>query len=90
MEHFDVVMISVGLHGLAIARALVDASLNDLKRLVVLDEGRSIGGTWSAERLYPGLNTNNVVASYELSDFPMEPERYGLEPAQHLPGLVVY
>ncbi|KAI0416245.1 FAD/NAD(P)-binding domain-containing protein [Xylaria grammica] len=88
MEHFDVVMISVGLHGLAIARALVDASLNDLKRLVVLDEGRSIGGTWSAERLYPGLNTNNVVGSYELSDFPMEPERYGLEPAQHLPGLL--
>ncbi|KAI0867577.1 hypothetical protein GGS24DRAFT_515151 [Hypoxylon argillaceum] len=80
MEHFDIIIVGAGLHGLAIARTLVDASPNGPKRLIILDEGRSIGGTWAAERLYPGLKTNNVVGSYEFSDFPMDLERYGLEP----------
>ncbi|KAI1145289.1 hypothetical protein F4825DRAFT_444250 [Nemania diffusa] len=80
MEHFDIIIVGAGLHGLAIARTLVDASPNGPKRLIILDEGRSIGGTWAAERLYPGLKTNNVVGSYESSDFPMDLERYGLEP----------
>ncbi|TGJ85599.1 hypothetical protein E0Z10_g3178 [Xylaria hypoxylon] len=90
MEHFDIVIVGAGLHGLAIARTLVDTGSNDPKRLIILDEGRSIGGTWSAERLYSGLKTNNVVGSYEFSDFPMELERYGLEPGQHIPGFVVH
>ncbi|KAI0804085.1 FAD/NAD(P)-binding domain-containing protein [Xylaria sp. FL0064] len=90
MEHFDVVIVGAGLYGLAIARALVDTSPNESKRIIILDEGRSIGGTWAAERLYPGLKTNNVVGSYEFSDFPLELERYGLAPGQHIPGSVVH
>ncbi|KAI0971731.1 FAD/NAD(P)-binding domain-containing protein [Xylaria arbuscula] len=90
MEHFDVVIVGAGLHGLAAARTLVDASSDDSKRITILDESRSIGGTWAAERLYPGLKTNNVVGTYEFSDFPMELERYGLAPGQHIPGGVVH
>ncbi|KAI0435131.1 FAD/NAD(P)-binding domain-containing protein [Xylaria sp. FL1042] len=90
MEHFDVVIVGAGLHGLAIARTLLDTNPNESKRLIILDEGRSIGGTWAAERLYPGLKTNNVVGSYEFSDFPMDLERYGLAPGQHIPGSVVH
>ncbi|KAI1176298.1 FAD/NAD(P)-binding domain-containing protein [Nemania sp. FL0916] len=90
MEHFDVVIVGAGLHGLAMARTLVDAVSNNPKRIVILDENRSIGGTWAAERLYPGLKTNNVVGSYEFSDFPMDLKRYGLKPGQHIPGLVVH
>lgn len=55
-----------------------------------MDEGRSIGGTWAAERLYSGLKTNNVVGSYEFSDFPMNLEHYKLKPGQHIPGRVVH
>ncbi|KAI3336759.1 FAD/NAD(P)-binding domain-containing protein [Xylariaceae sp. AK1471] len=88
--YFDVVIVGAGLHGLATARALVDTSPNNPKRLIILDEGGSIGGTWAAERFYPGLKTNNIVGSYEFSDFPMEPERYGLKPGQHIPGYVVH
>ncbi|KAI1311002.1 FAD/NAD(P)-binding domain-containing protein [Xylaria venustula] len=90
MEHFDVVIVGAGLHGLAAARTLVDASSNDSKSIIILDEGRSIGGTWASERLYPGLKTNNVVGSYEFSDFPMELDRYRLTPGQHIPGSVVH
>ncbi|KAI1423791.1 FAD/NAD(P)-binding domain-containing protein [Xylaria sp. FL1777] len=90
MEHFDVVIVGAGLHGLAIARTLVDASSDDRKRIIILDEARSIGGTWAAERLYPGLKTNNVVGSYEFSDFPMDLEQYGLAPGQHILGSVVH
>ncbi|KAI1355610.1 hypothetical protein F5Y01DRAFT_326149 [Xylaria sp. FL0043] len=80
MEHFDVVIVGAGLHGLAIARTLVDTSPNESKRIIILDEGCSIGGTWAAERLYPGPKTNNVVGSYEFGDFPMDLRRYRLAP----------
>ncbi|KAI1116052.1 FAD/NAD(P)-binding domain-containing protein [Nemania sp. NC0429] len=91
MEHFDIVIVGAGLHGLAAARILAHSSpTRPQHRLVILDEGRSIGGTWAGERLYDGLKTNNVVGSYEFSDFPMDLERYGLEPGQHIPGSVVH
>ncbi|KAI0526590.1 FAD/NAD(P)-binding domain-containing protein [Xylaria bambusicola] len=92
MEHLDIVIVGAGLHGLAVARTLVAANLgsNEPKKIVILEEGRSIGGTWAAERLYSGLKTNNVVGSYEFSDFPMDLERYGLTPGQHIPGSVVH
>lgn len=57
--------------------------------ILILDYAESLGGTWAAERLYPGLKTNNVVGTYEFSDFPMVPKEYGLEPGQHIPGKVV-
>ncbi|KAJ4415446.1 hypothetical protein N0V82_007317 [Gnomoniopsis sp. IMI 355080] len=55
-----------------------------------MDTAGSVGGTWAEERLYPGLKTNNIVGSYEFSDFPLEPKVYGLQPGQHIPGTVVY
>ncbi len=59
-------------------------------KLALVDASESVGGTWAAERLYPGLKTNNLVGSYEFSDFPMEPDRYGLREGQHIPGQVVH
>lgn len=59
-------------------------------KIAILDGEDSIGGTWAAERLYPGLNTNNVVGSYEFSDFPMDPDKYGVQPGRHIPGSVVH
>jgi cation diffusion facilitator CzcD-associated flavoprotein CzcO len=58
--------------------------------VVLMDSARSVGGTWAAERLYPGLKTNNVVGSYEFSDFPLDLDRYALKPGQHIPGPVVH
>ena len=60
------------------------------ERILVVDSAASIGGTWAKERLYSGLKTNNLIGSYEFSDFPMIPEKYGCRPGQHIPGSVVH
>ena len=56
----------------------------------IYDSASSIGGVWAKERLYPGLKTNNKIGSYEFSDFPMDPGKYGLQKEQHIPGLAVH
>lgn len=58
--------------------------------ILIVDYAASVGGVWAAERLYPGLKTNNLIGSYEFSDFPMVPERYGCTNSQHIPGAVVH
>lgn len=58
--------------------------------ILILDYAEHLGGTWARERLYPGLKTNNIVGSYEFSDFPLVPQKYGIKPGQHIPGHVVY
>lgn len=77
-----------GWHGLAMARTFLE--VHNLATVLVLDYAMSVGGTWASERLYPGLKTNNVVGSYEFSDFPLIPEQYDLKSGQHIPGHVVH
>ncbi len=48
-----------------------------------------MGGTWAEHRLYPGLKSNNMLGTYEYSDFPMD-ESYGVKPGQHIPGPVLH
>ncbi|KIW91062.1 uncharacterized protein Z519_07956 [Cladophialophora bantiana CBS 173.52] len=55
-------------------------------RLLMLDSAESIGGTWSANRLYPGLHSNNLVGSYEYSDFPLDRSARGISTGEHIPG----
>lgn len=59
-------------------------------KLVVVDQAKTIGGSWAKERLYLGLKTNNVFGSYEFGDFPMVPEKYGAKGLEHIPGEVVH
>ena len=58
--------------------------------ILIVDYAGSVGGTWAEERIYPGLKTNNVVGSYEFSGYPLTPEKYGIEPGQHIPGSTVH
>ena len=62
--------------------------VNPEANIIIFDEGQTIGGVWATERLYPGLKTNNLVGTYEVSDFPMTYERFGVKPYQHIPGAV--
>jgi cation diffusion facilitator CzcD-associated flavoprotein CzcO len=57
---------------------------------LVLDAGQTVGGTWSKERLYDGLVTNNLVGMFEYSDFPIDFETFGVPPGTHIPGMVVH
>jgi hypothetical protein len=88
MEHVDLLVIGAGWHGLAMGKTYHQAFPE--KKLVVADSAASIGGVWAAERCYPGLKTNNIVGSYEFSDFPMSLPRYNMKPGQHIPGKIVH
>jgi cation diffusion facilitator CzcD-associated flavoprotein CzcO len=59
-------------------------------KLVVLEAESSLGGVWAENRVYPSLMTNNLVGTYEYSDFPMDEETWGVKPGQHIPGKVVH
>ena len=56
--------------------------------LLVLEAGSSIGGTWSKERLYPGLKTNTLTDDFEYTDFSMRED--GAKPHDYIPGEVVH
>ncbi|ORY61579.1 uncharacterized protein BCR38DRAFT_373516 [Pseudomassariella vexata] len=72
------------------AKAYLEASPIEDSNILIVDYASSIGGTWATERLYPDLKTNNIVGSYEFSDYPMDLQRYCLKPHQHIPGTVVH
>lgn len=36
--------------------------------VIVLEKGKSIGGVWAKDRLYPGLRTNNHFRTYVHND----------------------
>ena len=76
----------VGWSGLAAAKAY--SELHHTARIVVLDAASSVGGVWAKHRLYPGLKSNNMLGTYEYSDFPMD-ESYGVKSGQHMPGSVL-
>lgn len=55
-------------------------------QLLILDSGESLGGTWSTGRLYSGLKSNNLVGSYEYSDFPLDRAALEIKAGEHIPG----
>ncbi len=64
--------------------------VNPSSHVLILDGGRTVGGTWALERLYDGLQTNNLVGMMEYSDFPMDFETFGVKPGSHVPGIAVH
>ncbi|KAF7521271.1 hypothetical protein G7054_g12495 [Neopestalotiopsis clavispora] len=87
-EKLDIAIVGAGWHGLAMAKTYREIAPN--AHMMVLDAGQSLGGTWAKERLYPGLKTNNLLGTYEYSDFPMTPERFDVQHGQHIPGHAVH
>jgi cation diffusion facilitator CzcD-associated flavoprotein CzcO len=70
-----VAIIGAGFSGLTTAKTLRDLG----HECVVLEKCADVGGVWSAERRYPGLQTQNTKETYCLSDLAM-PKRYGQWP----------
>lgn len=63
--------------------------LNPSSNVVLLESASSVGGVWAKHRLYKGLKSNNMLGTYEFSDFPMTEEAFGVKPGQHIPGHVI-
>ena len=84
---FDVIIIGAGVEGLVTAKTFlnIDPDLD----LLILESQRTLGGVWAEQRLYPGLLANNILGTYEFTDFPMD-HSFGVEPGQHIPGEVIY
>lgn len=77
-----------GWFGLAAAKTYVE--LHPSENVVILEAGATVGGVWAEHRLYPGLKSNNMLGTYEYSDFPMDEATYGLKKGQHIPALVLH
>ncbi|KAK9425235.1 hypothetical protein SUNI508_13218 [Seiridium unicorne] len=88
MQRFEIVIVGAGWHGLAMAKTFLEVHPNC--SMLIIDSAASVGGTWAKERLYPGLKTNNLLGTYEFSDFPMTPEKFGVKPGRHIPGEAVH
>ncbi|KAH7392533.1 putative dimethylaniline monooxygenase [Pyrenochaeta sp. MPI-SDFR-AT-0127] len=76
-----------GWFGLGAARAYIQSHPD--QKIAVLESNKTVGGTWSEARLYPGLKSNNMLGSYEFPDFPMSEEVYNIKPLDHIPGAVL-
>ncbi|KAH7308153.1 hypothetical protein B0I35DRAFT_442997 [Stachybotrys elegans] len=88
MERLDLVVIGAGWYGLAAAKQY--HCLHPEQSIAILDSAGSVGGTWGAERLYPGLKTNNLHGTFEYPDFPMDPSQFNARPEAHIPGQTIY
>ena len=71
------------------AAAKTYIELHPSATVVVLDAAETVGGVWAQHRLYPGLKSNNLLGTYEYSDFPMDPS-YGVKPCQPIPASVLH
>ncbi|KAH8599836.1 hypothetical protein B0O99DRAFT_344360 [Bisporella sp. PMI_857] len=87
-ERVDLVIVGAGVYGLAAAKTYLQ--ITPSAKIILFESASTLGGTWSQHRLYPGLKSNNIVGTYEFSDFPLDLESYNLEPEQHIPGPVLH
>jgi cation diffusion facilitator CzcD-associated flavoprotein CzcO len=78
----------LGWHGLAAAKTYLE--VNPSVEVILLDSACTVGGVWAEHKLYPGLKSNNMLGTYEYSDFPMDTATYGVKPGEHIPGHVLH
>ncbi|CCA71618.1 hypothetical protein PIIN_05554 [Serendipita indica DSM 11827] len=85
MSSNKVVIVGAGWNGLTVAKTYlqVDPTIS----LTVLEAERSLGGTWSADRVYPELHTQAPYGAYESCDLSMtRPPNAKREPADFIPS----
>ncbi|RDW79418.1 dimethylaniline monooxygenase [Coleophoma cylindrospora] len=86
-QSVKILIIGAGVGGLCAAKTYLE--LAPESNVVLLDAKRTLGGVWAAESCYDGLKTNNLLGSYEFTDFPLD-EKYGVKPGQHIPGITLH
>ena len=71
-KHHDVVIIGAGHNGIVAAKTYLQ--FNPSIDILIIDGGKSIGGGWSAERIYPGLIFEMPAPMTNFTDFDMTRE----------------
>ena len=82
-----VIIIGAGWTGLAAAKTYLE--IRPSATLTIVDEDSSVGGVWSASRVYPGLIADSCAAIFDYSDLPMDLE-LGLDKWADLPSASVH
>ncbi|GKU06433.1 monooxygenase family protein [Fusarium langsethiae] len=72
LETFDVIVIGAGWYGLMAARTFLELAPDT--NLLILDDGKTVGGVWSKERIYPSLFAQISHPLFEYSFYPMPEE----------------
>lgn len=78
----QVIVVGAGFYGLIAAKTYLQVAGGYKKSekqeqehqeddLLILDSASDIGGTWSRDRLYPNLLSQNSYGNYEFSDLPL-------------------
>jgi cation diffusion facilitator CzcD-associated flavoprotein CzcO len=87
IESYHLIIIGAGPWGLHSARTYLE--IHPETNLLVVDANPSIGGTWSKERLYETFMSNNLPGTIQYADFPLDLQKYGLDPNKHVPGSTI-
>ncbi|KAI9785108.1 MAG: hypothetical protein M1816_000519 [Peltula sp. TS41687] len=85
-ERLDLIIIGAGWYGLIAATTYLKLAPNT--KLVILDDGQSIGGVWNRERIYPNLFAQVGHGLFEYSFYPMNKE--GLTPDRYISGETIH
>ncbi|KAI5361407.1 Putative flavin monooxygenase, FAD/NAD(P)-binding domain superfamily [Septoria linicola] len=81
-EHLKVVVVGAGMAALIAAKAYLQCAPST--KLVILDDKKTVGGVWTQDNIYPGLQSNNYRGTLEFPDYPFFDDR-GVPHLQHLP-----
>ncbi|KAK3311932.1 cofactor FMO1 FAD enzyme [Apodospora peruviana] len=84
----DILIVGAGPSGLCAAKTFLQYDGNT--ELVIIDALSTVGGAWAKEKLYPTLKTNNLFTSVDFTDFPMDQQRFGVGPGEHITGEVMH
>ena len=76
----------LGWNGLIAARTYLKLAPDT--NLLIVDDGLSVGGSWSREKIYPSLYAQISHPLFEYSFYPMKKE--GISPDGYIPGTTVH
>ena len=83
---FPILTADIGWYGLIAATTYLRLAPNT--KLLIVDNGVSIGGVWSKERIYPNLFAQVGHGLFEYSFYPMKKE--GLTPDRYISGNTIH
>ncbi|KAI8630513.1 hypothetical protein F5Y19DRAFT_48374 [Xylariaceae sp. FL1651] len=86
VDNYDVVVVGAGWNGLIAAYTYLE--LAPETSLIIVDNGKTIGGTWSAEKIYPNLYAQINTPKFEFTMWPMKPE--GISKDGYIPAKTVH
>lgn len=85
-EHHKVIVLGAGFNGIVLAKTYLD--IDPSVDLLIVDGETSVGGVWSADRIYPGLCYEMPAPLLNFTDLDMCKE-FAIEKWSDVPGYMV-